>query len=245
MKIGILGYGRMGHEIEKIAIGLGHSVTATFDIDHPFDKTTDINGSEVLIDFTLAEAVINNLETAAFLGIPIVEGTTGWLDDFDKVKHIDNLTLIHSPNFSIGVYQYAKIAEYAAKLMGTLDSYDCYLHEWHHAGKADSPSGTARKLTDILLTNLPGKEKAMFDTSHGKIDNKALHVTSTRVGRVPGTHEIGFDSLYDHILLKHQAHGREGFAFGAVKAAEWIKGKKGLFTMDDFMNDLNKSSQVM
>ena len=242
MKIGILGYGRMGHEVENVATCSGHSVSAIFDIDQPFDKTADLNGSEVLIDFSVAGAVINNLETAAFLGVPVVEGITGWLDDFEKVKNIKNLTMIFSPNFSIGVYQYSKIAEYAAKLLGKLDGYDCYLHEWHHTGKADSPSGTAKKLTNILLANLPQKEKAMFDTSHGVIDNKALHVTSTRVGRVPGTHEIGFDSIYDNILLKHQAHGREGFAFGAVKAAEWLKDKKGIYNMDDFMNDLNREN---
>ncbi len=242
MKIGILGYGRMGHEIEKVAAYSGHSVAAIFDIDKPFEKTSDIKGSQVLIDFTLAEGVIDNLITAAFLDVPIVEGTTGWLDDFDKVKQIKNLTMIYSPNFSIGVYQFTKIVEYAAKLMGTLDSYDCYLHEWHHTGKADSPSGTAKKLSDILLNNLQYKDKTLFDTSHGVIDKKALHVTSTRVGSVPGTHEIGFESVYDNILLKHQARGREGLALGAVKAAEWLMGKKGIFTMDDFMNDLNRTS---
>jgi len=242
MKIGILGYGRMGHEVESVANNLGHSVAAIFDIDQPFDDSSDINGSEVLIDFTLADTVLNNLKTAAYFGLPVVEGTTGWLDFFDSIKDIKNLTMIFSPNFSIGVYQYTKIVEYAAKLMGPLDSYDCYLHEWHHTGKADSPSGTAKKISEILLKNLPHKEKAFIDTSHGVIDKKALHVTSTRVGRVPGTHEIGFDSLYDSILLKHQAHGREGFAYGAVRAAEWLIGKKGIFTMDDFMNDLNRTS---
>ncbi len=241
MKLGILGYGRMGHQVEDIAKSRGHSINAVFDIDQPFNLNSDLNGAEVLIDFTLADAVMNNLQTAAGLGVPIVEGATGWLDDYDKAVAIENLTMITSPNFSIGVYQFTKIVEAAAKLMGKLDSYDCYLHEWHHTGKADSPSGTAKKLTEVLLENLEYKDKPFFDTSHGVIDPKSLHVTSSRVGRIPGTHEIGFDSAYDTITLRHQAHSREGFAFGAVLAAEWLIGKKGIFTMDDFMNDMNQS----
>ncbi len=241
MKLGILGYGRMGHQVEDIAKSRGHSINAVFDVDQPFDLNSDLNGAEVLIDFTLAGAVMNNLQTAAGLGVPIVEGTTGWLDDYDKAVAIENLTMITSPNFSIGVYQFTKIVQAAAKLMAKLDSYDCYLHEWHHTGKADSPSGTAKKLTEVLLENLEYKDNPFFETSHGVINPKSLHVTSSRVGRIPGTHEIGFDSAYDTITLRHQAHSREGFAFGSVLAAEWLIGKKGVFTMDDFMNDMNQS----
>ena len=112
------------------------------------------------------------------------------------------------------------------------------MHEIHHTGKADSPSGTAKTLAHILLENLPNKKTVLYDTSHGVIDPGDLHVTSTRVGRVPGTHEVGFDSPADEIILKHVVHGREGLATGAVRAAEWIADKSGVFTMDDFMNDL-------
>ncbi len=240
MKFGILGYGRMGREVEKIAQDLGHTVTAIFDVDQPFTPTVDLNGAQVLIDFTLANLVANNLKNAAKLGIPVVEGTTGWYDQFDMVKNIPGLTMLYSPNFSIGVYQFTKIVDYASRLMGALNSYDCYLHEWHHAGKADSPSGTAKILADILVDNLPGKDKILANSSHGVIDKKALHVTSSRVGRIPGTHEVGFDSVCDHITLRHEAHGREGLALGAVRGAEWLIGKNGLFSMDDFMQDMNK-----
>ncbi len=238
MKIAILGYGRMGQEVERQANLRGHEVSAIFDIDDHFSASSELNGAQVVVSFVLADAVIDNVQAAAQLGAPIVEGTTGWYNRLELLKSIDNVSIIYSPNFSIGVYQFTKLAEYAAKLFGPLGDYDCYLHEFHHTGKADSPSGTAKKLADVLLRNLPAKDRALYETSHGVIDPGALHVTSTRVGRVPGVHEIGFDSPADEIVLRHVAHGREGFAAGAVRAAEWIVGKKGIFTMDDFMNDL-------
>jgi 4-hydroxy-tetrahydrodipicolinate reductase len=235
MKIGLIGYGRMGKEIEHQARQLGHEVCAHLEVEEPLCLNSQLHGAEVLIDFTTAGAVMDTLSVAAQLGLPVVEGTTGWNSQLDRVKEIKNLTLIYSANFSIGVYQFMKLAEYAARLYGNLAEYDCYLHEWHHTGKADSPSGTALRLADILLPHLHGKEKILAQTSEGKIAPQVLHVTSTRVGRVPGTHEIGFDSASDFILLRHQAHGREGLARGAIRAAEWIKDKKGIFTMDDFM----------
>jgi 4-hydroxy-tetrahydrodipicolinate reductase len=238
MKFAILGYGRMGKEVEEQALLRGHEISAIFDINDNFSADAELNGAQAIISFVLADAVIQNAKSAALLGVPIVEGTTGWYDQLDQLKQIDNLSIIYSPNFSMGVYQFTKLAAYAAKLMGALPEYDSYIHEFHHTGKADSPSGTAKKLADVMLDNLPNKDKALFDTSHGVIDPKALHVTSTRVGRVPGVHEIGFDSPADEIVLKHTLHGREGLAGGAVRAAEWIVGKTGIFTMDDFMNDL-------
>ncbi len=238
MKIGILGYGRMGKQVESVARRLGHDICVKFDIDQPFTDQSDVKGAQVLVSFTLADAVIDNLRTAARLGIPVVEGTTGWDERYRELAEIDGLTVIYSPNFSIGVYMFTRIVENAAHLIGQAGNYDCYLHEFHHTGKADSPSGTARKLGRILLDAMPAKTKIFTETSHGKIDPKALHVTSTRVGRMPGTHEIGFDSEYDLIQLKHQGHSREGLAYGAVRAAEWLADKSGIFNMDDFMNSL-------
>lgn len=238
MKIALLGYGRMGKEVETQAKARGHEITAIFDIDDHFSATSPLNGAEAIISFVLPDAAVDNIKTATQLGLPIVEGTTGWYEALDSLKTLDGLTLVYSPNFSIGVYQFTKIVEYAARLMGQLPEYDCYVHEWHHTGKADSPSGTAGKLAKVLLNHLPTKTHLLTETSHSQIPDDALHVTSTRVGRVSGTHEIGFDSAADEIVLKHVAHGREGFALGAVRAAEWIVGKRGIFTMDDFMNDL-------
>ena len=237
MKLAILGYGRMGKEVEKQAVLSGHEVTAIFDIGDQFSKSAELNGAEAVISFTLADAVLENIKTAAKLNIPIVEGTTGWYDQLDKIKTVENVSIIYSPNFSIGVYRFTQMINFASRLMGSHPEYDCYLHEFHHSGKADSPSGTAKNLANVLLDNLPNKEKMFTETSHDVIDAKALHVTSTRVGRIAGEHTIGFDSIADEITLKHVAHGREGFAAGSVYAAEWLLGKKGIFTMDDFIRD--------
>ena len=236
MKLAILGYGRMGKEAERQAHLRGHQITAIFDLGE-FTETSDCRGAQALISFVTADAVIDNARTAAQLGLPLVEGTTGWYDRLDEVKSIPELTMLYSPNFSIGVYQFTQLVRVAAQLLGKLD-YDCYVHEIHHTGKADSPSGTAKKLAEVLLENLPNKNRALYETSHGAIAPEALHVTSLRVGRVPGTHEIGFDSPADEIVLRHVAHGREGFALGAVRAAEWLVDRRGIFTMDDFMSGI-------
>jgi len=235
MKIGILGYGRMGHEVEKIAVKIGHWVVSKFDVGNELTRSSNLHGAEALISFTSANTVIANLMIAAELNIPVVEGTTGWYDQLDSIKSIPNLSMIYSPNFSCGVYQFTKLVKYAAELYGRLNNYDCYLHELHHRGKADSPSGTAKKLADILVSTLPDKENVTVLPCNKKINPESLCVSATRVGRIPGTHEIGFDSEFDLIQIKHQAHGRESFADGAIRAAEWLKGKKGIFTMDDFM----------
>ncbi|MBN1464574.1 4-hydroxy-tetrahydrodipicolinate reductase [candidate division KSB1 bacterium] len=244
MKLAILGYGRMGQEVERQARARGHDISAIFDVHDNFCSRSNLRDAQVIISFVVADAVLANIKTAAQLGVPIVEGTTGWYDQLAHLRQIDKISIIYSPNFSIGVYLFSKLTEYAARLMAPMSEYDCYVHEFHHAGKADSPSGTAKNLARILLENWPGKEKAFYETCHGVIDPHALHVTSTRVGRMPGMHAIGFDSEADEILLEHRAHGRTGFASGAVRAAEWIAGKSGIFTMDDFMNEVLSQQHV-
>jgi 4-hydroxy-tetrahydrodipicolinate reductase len=238
MNFGIIGYGRMGHTVEQLACDLGHQVTAHFDIDNPLTGLSDKPNVDVLISFCLKDAVLENLKAAAHVGIPVVEGTTGWYAELDQARQIPNLTMIYSPNFTIGIYLFSQIVEYAARQFGSCPEYDCYLHEWHHSGKKDSPSGTAKNLAAILLQNLPAKNQLLFTPPDGAIEPQALHITSTRVGQIPGTHEIGFEGTYDSIQLRHTAHGREGFAYGAIRAAEWISGKKGIFTMQDFMDYL-------
>ena len=241
MRIAILGYGRMGHEVERQAVQRGHEIAAVFDIDKPLTPKSDLNGAEVVISFTLADAVTENCKTAAVLGVPLVEGTTGWYDQLEEIITIKDLTLLYSPNFSIGVYVFSRLTEYLAGLMAALPEYDAYLHEWHHTGKADSPSGTAIRLAEILVDKLPYKQYIETETSHTKIDPESLHVTSTRVGSVPGTHQIGFDSGPDTIEIKHTARSREGLALGAVKAAEWLAGRTGVYSMDDFMNEISNN----
>lgn len=241
MNVGIIGYGRMGREVEEQAKKRGHSISARFSIDEPFLSAPDdlLNGTDVLIDFSVGETVIGTLGRAASLGIPIVEGTTGWTDQLGEASQIEGLTMVYSPNFSLGVYQFMQIVREASERLSRLPGYDVYVHEWHHSGKLDSPSGTAERLAQIIIHSTGGKDKMLCDSAKGKIDPSQLHVTSTRVGRIPGTHEVGFESEIDSIQLRHTAHGRESFAFGAVLAAEWIARKAGVFTMEQFVEDLS------
>ncbi|RPI02979.1 MAG: 4-hydroxy-tetrahydrodipicolinate reductase [Calditrichaeota bacterium] len=238
MNIALIGYGRMGKEVERQAQDRGHAITAVFDVGDQFCSESNCHGADVLISFVTADVVIPNLTSIAKMGLPVVEGTTGWFDSLETAKKIPDLTMIYSANFSVGVYQFIRLVGLAAEMMGSLPEYDCCIHEFHHRGKVDSPSGTAKQLARVILENLAHKEYPLYDTSHGMIDQKALHVTSTRFGRVPGTHQVGFDSPADEIVLSHVAHGREGFALGAVRAAEWLIGRRGIFSMDDLMNDI-------
>ncbi len=235
MNIAIYGYGRMGRMVEESALDRGHSVSLIFDVDRPLEDSALLKGADAIISFSLPEAVIPMLKVAAAAGVPVVEGTTGWYDQLDEVRNIPGLSMVYSPNFSIGVYLFAEIVREAALRLGNTEGYDTYIHELHHSGKADSPSGTANHLADIVLESVPGKHAVQSESSHGKIDSGLLHVTSTRAGRFPGTHEVGFDCEADLIQLKHTAHGRKGFARGAVQAAEWIVGRDGIFSMRDFM----------
>lgn len=244
MRIALSGYGRMGKEIEAVARETGDEVVSIFEYDDPLTSGSKLNGAEVLISFSQANAVLPVLRAAAEHRLPVVEGTTGWYDQLAEVKEISGLSLLYSPNFSLGVYQFMKIIEKAAELVGVLGDYDTYIHEWHHSGKIDSPSGTARRLAEIVLGSFPGKREAQYDTCHRKIEPEELHVTSTRVGRIPGTHEVGFDSAADSIQIRHTAHGREAFARGAVKAAHWIVSREGIFTMDDFMKSISERTRT-
>ncbi len=238
MRIALVGYGRMGREVERVARERGHEIAAVFDEDSLLRSPEDLQGVEVLVDFSLAAAVVGVLEVAAAAGVPVVEGTTGWQEALAKVRSIPDLTMIHSPNFSLGVYRFMQLARQAGLLLGSL-GYDCYVHEFHHRGKADSPSGTARKLGSILVEVLPEKTRLLEGDCNRRIGTDELQVSSTRVGRMPGTHEVGFDSEADTITLRHEAHGRSGLARGAVLAAEWIVHRTGIFSMEQFMDSLS------
>ncbi|MFC1691411.1 4-hydroxy-tetrahydrodipicolinate reductase, partial [Nanoarchaeota archaeon] len=173
----------------------------------------------------------------------IVMGTTGWNDQMDEVKKIveeNGIGFIYGSNFSIGVNVFFKMIENAAKIMDKVDDYDVYGHEFHHNQKLDSPSGTAKSMANILLDNMSRKNTLVTDVVNRKIEPNELHFSSTRVGNIPGTHSIGFDSTADTIELKHTARNRSGFALGAVMAAEWIQNKKGFFSVEDMMNDVLK-----
>ena len=246
MNIAIIGYGRMGHEIEKIALDKGIKVTAIVDpnekgASHRIIDEKSLKNADVCIDFSVPSQVVNNINQVSKLKKNIVVGTTGWYDRLDEVNKIiqkNKTGLIYASNFSIGVNIFFKIVENAAKIFNNLDGYDIYGYEVHHDKKIDSPSGTAKIIGDILIKNIKRKNKLLFEKIDRQIKPNELHFSSIRAGSIPGTHVVGFDSSADTIELKHTARNREGFALGAIMAAQWIKGKKGFYTIDDMMKNI-------
>jgi 4-hydroxy-tetrahydrodipicolinate reductase len=245
MKIAIIGYGKMGHEIEDVAKAKDINVI-TIDPNNSDAKFNEINEEsmrdvDVCVDFTHPDSVIDNIEKISKFKKNIVVGTTGWYDKMGKVKKIienAGTGLMWSGNFSLGVNIYFKIIENAAKIMDKFDDYDAFVHEFHHNQKADSPSGTAVMLGKILTDNIGRKNKVVTEELKRKIEPDELHVSSTRYGTIPGTHIVGFDSSADTIELKHTARSRQGFALGTILAAQWIKDKKGFYDINDLMKSI-------
>jgi 4-hydroxy-tetrahydrodipicolinate reductase len=246
MKIAIIGYGRMGQEIEKAALQKGHEIVAKIDSFNPCATakeitTESLNGADVAIDFTVPADAIKNAKAYADAGINTVMGTTGWYDHMKEMESIaktGNIGMIWSGNFSIGVNLFFRMIEDACKRIDNVKEYDAFAYELHHRQKKDSPSGTAEMIGKIMLDNLSGKKKIVREKLDRKINDDEFHLASVRAGSIPGTHVVGFDSEFDTIELKHSARSRGGFALGAVLAAEWIKGKKGFFGIDEFIKSL-------
>ncbi|MDP3988009.1 MAG: 4-hydroxy-tetrahydrodipicolinate reductase [Candidatus Levybacteria bacterium] len=238
MKIALIGYGNMGQEVEKLINESNSNQIVSISCKNITDKL-DLKGikkADVAIDFTSADIILKTVEQVAGLGKNIVVGTTGWYKDLDKVEKIikkSKTGLIYGQNFSIGANVFFKIAEKACQMFSKYDDYDVYGLEIHHTGKKDSPSGTAKKVADIIMKNFPKKKSLQTEKLDRKIENEELHFASVRGGFNPGYHEVVFDSMSDEIKIIHQARGRRGFAKGAIKAAEFIKGKKGLYSFDD------------
>ena len=245
MNVGIIGYGKMGHEIEKVAKDKGITIR-TIDLNDDNANFKEINEEsmkdvDVCIDFTHPDSVVENIEKISKFGKNIVVGTTGWYDKLEDVKKIIEQTgtgLIWSGNFSVGVNIYFKIIENAAKIMDKFDDYDAFVHEFHHNKKADSPSGTAVMIGEILTGNIERKKRVVTEELKRKIAADELHISSTRGGSIPGTHIVGFDSATDTIELKHTARNRQGFALGAIMATQWIQGKKGFYDINDMMKEI-------
>jgi len=257
MNIAMVGYGKMGHIIEGIALSRTHTVTTTIDnfakdatarVSNPQELVEAVKKSsaQVIIEFTHPTAVMDNIKTLLPLGIPIVVGTTGWMNNIDEVRSLAKScggTLFYAANYSIGVNMFYRMVEEAARLMANYDEYDVALWEAHHRQKADSPSGTALDLAKVVMRANPSKTNIVIDAFHEKPKVHELHVSSTRIGSVPGTHTIFFDSPADTIELTHTARNREGFAMGALRAAEWLCAgladgslKSGnLYTMGDML----------
>jgi len=235
MKIALIGYGKMGKTIEGLALAQGHTIAGTFDIDRPAD-TASLHDADVCIEFSTPATAVQNIQTAIAAKKDIVVGTTGWYDRLPEVRQAMGTAqsgILYSANFSIGVNMFFRIVAATADLMRGYDDYDPYVHEIHHRQKADSPSGTALRLAEILVKRIDRKKEIATGRMDGRIPEQSLHVTSTRVGTFSGTHTVGFDSEADLIELTHTARSRKGFALGALRAAQWLRGRKGIYTMDD------------
>ena len=245
MKIALIGHGKMGKEIEQLAKANEIKICSITDpsspgATHKAVSAGCVKDADVAIDFTQPDTVVDTIRKVAAAKTNMVIATTGWYDQLDEVRKIveeSGIGLIYSPNFSLGVNLFFEVVEEAAKRFGKLDIYDAFGYELHHNQKKDSPSGTAKTLSKILLENVEGKKKVVEEKLDRKIAPDEIHFASVRAGWIPGTHVVGFDSEADTIELKHTARSRRGFAQGALLAAEWVKGKKGFFTMQDFMKE--------
>jgi len=232
MKIALIGYGAMGQLVGRLALEQGHDIALTLNVEDADRSIDDIakalRGCDVAIDFSIADTVPKNVEACALAGAPVVVGTTGWLAHPPEVHRVvtsHDGALIYGANFSVGVQVFYRIAARAAELFRDLDSYDGFTEEAHHKRKRDAPSGTAVQLHKIVAEEL-GHE---------------VPVASTRAGYIPGTHRLGFDSAADRITLTHEARSREGFAAGALVAARWIVGRKGVYEFSEVFDEILRS----
>lgn len=243
MKVLIMGYGRMGHEVEAVLLRRGHTVTARIDEkpgvgDAVVPSREYLEDSEAAIEFSLPEAVKKNTAFYAEAGLPAVVGTTGWKKDEGDVRSLvkkSGIGFIRGSNFSIGAHIFFALVEEAAGLIEPFPDYDIMLYELHHNQKKDSPSGTALTAGERILKSLKRKKRIVTERLDRQIAPDEVHIASVRGGTVPGTHTLVLDSLADSIEVIHTARSRSGFALGAVLAAEWIAGKKGFYEVEDFI----------
>lgn len=233
MKIALIGYGKMGKAIEAIALQQGHEIVLRIDLDNAANFTKEnLNKADVAIEFTGPHSAVNNIRKCLEFGVPVVSGSTGWLAEWDVVADYCNTvhgTLIYSSNFSIGVNLFFELNKYLATLMENYPDYDVSLKEIHHTQKKDAPSGTAISLAEQILAMI-GRKHAWTNEMAAK-EPHHLNIVSERIDPAPGTHHVKYSSAIDDIEIIHTAHNRTGFAGGAVKAAEFAVGKKGIYTM--------------
>ncbi len=231
MKIGLLGYGKMGKEIERIALERGHEITLK--VNDSKDKI-ELDKVDVAIDFSLPSVAYNNISSCIKNDTPIISGTTGWLDKYEKIVNLCNSkngTFLYASNFSLGVNIFFKLNQVLANLMKDHSQYEASIEEIHHTQKLDAPSGTAITLAEQIIDN-----SDYTNWTSNRPQPNELSIVSERIDDVPGTHKIQYKSAVDTVKIEHIAHSRSGFALGAVIAAEWIVNKKGVFTMNDVLN---------
>lgn len=234
MKIALLGYGKMGKVIERIALERGHEIVLKKEEHTTFDG---LSAADVAIDFSAPNVAVENISNAINHGIPVISGTTGWLENYhliEKLCNEKNAAFLYSSNFSLGVNLFFELNDYLAKMMAKFKDYKVSMEEIHHTQKLDKPSGTAISLANAVINRT---DKNNWAIENPKQDDVFIDVK--RIDNVPGTHTVFYNSDVDFIEIKHVAHNREGFAIGAVIAAEWIIGKKGIFSMKDVL-DLHK-----
>ncbi len=232
MRLALIGHGAMGQLIEKQALEAGDEIGLVMTSKDSNGKlvaelANPLKGHDVAIDFSVGAAVLTNVKACMRAGVPLVEGTTGWLSREDDVRRIvteHNGVLVFGANFSVGVNIFYKITAHAAELMSQLDQYEAFIEEQHHSRKRDVPSGTALKLEELMAKHL----------------DLDIPIASTRAGQIPGTHRVGFDSTADQITMTHMARSRAGFAAGALMAARWIVGRKGVFEFSEVIDEMIK-----
>ncbi|MDR0375389.1 MAG: 4-hydroxy-tetrahydrodipicolinate reductase [Treponema sp.] len=269
MKLALIGYGKMGRRIEEIATARGHEIVSVID-PHAKEKTSrlgveiaasfgaanaagvagavnNLGGADVAIEFTQPDVVVHNIQELSRRRIPAVIGTTNWYHRLDEVKRVieaDGSRLLYAPNFSLGVNIFYRVVSHAAQLMDSFPEYDVGGYEIHHNEKKESPSGTAKILVEKIIAAMKRKRTPVWDALDRPPQPEELHFASLRVGAEPGAHAARFDSPADTIEIKHTARNRDGFAFGAVRCAEWLANKKDadvsqrVFTIDDFLEDV-------
>ena len=232
MKIALLGYGKMGKTIEKIALQRGHEIILKVDKD---DLNYNLSKVDVAIDFSVPTAAFNNIKNCIENNIPVISGTTGWLEKYDEIVGLCNQkkgAFIYASNFSLGVNIFFELNNNLAKMMQNLDQYNISLEEIHHIKKLDAPSGTAITLAEDIIKNTSKQSWTLEKTAN----KNEIPIVAKRIPDVPGTHTVSYKSNVDSIEIKHTAHSREGFALGAVVAAEWLVNKIGVYTMKDVLN---------
>ena len=234
MKIALLGYGRMGQEIEKIATSRGHEIVIRKDAG----DSIDITKADVAIDFSIPTSAFENISNCLENNVPVISGTTGWLEKYTEAVNLckeKKGAFIYASNFSVGVNIFFELNKQLAKMMSNLEDYNISMEEIHHTKKLDAPSGTAITIAEQTIKNSSTKEWCLH-TNGAKVDKEIIPISSKRIKDVPGTHIVAYESEIDSIEIKHTAHNRKGFAHGAIIAAEWLINKNGVYTMKDVLN---------
>ncbi len=236
MRIALIGYGKMGKSIEAIALQRGHDVVLRVGIENLEDFTPEnLSAADIAIEFTGPESAFGNIQRCMEAGVSVVSGSTGWLARYDEAVSLSKkygVGFLYASNFSLGVNLFFALNKYLAKLMAPYPVYRPSVTEIHHTAKLDAPSGTAITLAEQLLEALPGKNGWVNSPSE---DPEKLYIESKRIDPAPGTHTIRYESEIDTITIEHEAHSRQGFALGAVVAAEFLSGKKGVFSMSEVL----------